>query len=72
MPLDNNYEHWINKNPNYHKCPCCENGQLETRIKRSFIVRHLFVWMDVKRYQCNACRRKVYIKNAPENHQLDY
>ena len=66
------YEDWLHKIPIYHKCPCCEKGQLETRVKRSFIVRNLFVWMDVKRYQCNSCGRKVYIKNAPESHQLDY
>jgi len=72
MDLDNEYESWIHNIPVYQKCPHCVNGRLDTRIKRGFIVKNFFVWMNVKRYQCNSCRKKVYIKNCPEHHQLDF
>lgn len=57
---------WTNVTPTYHKCPHCLHGNLENRIKRGFFVKYIFVWMHVKRYQCNSCRRKVYIKISSE------
>ena len=63
MVADNNNQDWVNVIPSYYKCPHCAKGKLDTRIKRGFFVRNLFVWMDVKRYQCNTCERKVYVKN---------
>jgi transposase-like protein len=53
---------WINVVKTYHKCPRCKSGLLDTRIKRGFFVRNVFIWMNVKRYQCNACGRKSYVK----------
>jgi ribosomal protein S27AE len=70
MAIDNNNSEWVV--PVYQKCPNCETGQLDTRIKRGFFVRNLFVWMNVKRYQCNSCGRKVYIKNHSQQHQLHF
>jgi len=72
MPLNSDYIDWIHKIPSYHQCPSCSKGKLDTRVKRSFIVRNIFVWMDVKRFQCNCCGKKVYIKNQSESHQLDF
>ena len=71
MPQDNEPADWINVIPTYHKCPHCVSGQLDTRIRRGFFVRNFFIWMDVKRYQCNNCGKKVYIKNSSDR-QLDY
>lgn len=50
----------------FHKCPKCKKGELDTRVPRSLIVKHLFFWLDVKRYRCNNCHAKVYIKTRPE------
>jgi len=63
---------WINVIPSYHKCPHCPQGKLDTRIKRGFFVRNIFIWMHVKRYQCNCCGRKVYIKSEAHHHQLNF
>ncbi|CAM4110809.1 hypothetical protein SAMN06265348_103317 [Pedobacter westerhofensis] len=63
MVQSNNTEDWVNIIPSYPDCPHCHQGKLDTRVKRAFIVRKLFIWMDVKRYQCNACGKKVYLKN---------
>jgi ribosomal protein S27AE len=46
----------------YHKCPRCKNGILDTRVKRSFLVKNLFFWSQKKRYQCNSCGKKSYIE----------
>jgi transposase-like protein len=67
-----NNEEWMNIIPVYQKCPHCNTGYLDNRVKRGFIVKHLFIWMDVKRYQCNACGKKVYIKNRTQNTQLNF
>jgi len=67
MSVDKNEQSWINIFPFFPKCPHCVNGHLENRIRRGFFVRHFFVWMDVKRYQCNTCGRKVYVKNSSVN-----
>ncbi len=73
MITENNNEDWINVVQTYYKCPHCEKGQLDTRVKRGFFVRNLFLWMNVKRYQCNNCEKKVYIKNNhSQKHQLNW
>jgi len=63
-------KNWINVVKAYKSCPHCERGLLNTRVKRGFFVKNLFVWMDVKRYQCNICARKVYLKSDSGEHQL--
>jgi endogenous inhibitor of DNA gyrase (YacG/DUF329 family) len=71
MIKEENDESWMNVIPKYHKCPHCSKGVLEQRIKRGFWVRNFFIWMHVKRYQCNTCQKRVYIKNdSPKNNQL--
>jgi len=47
----------------YKKCPYCKTGDLDTRVKRNKLVKSLFFWMDLKRYACNNCGRKVYLVN---------
>ena len=64
MAEDNNEENWVNVIQTFRKCPHCRHGRLDTRIKRGFFVRHFLPWMDLKRYQCNTCERKVYLKAA--------
>ena len=71
MTTDNNND-WMKIIPVYHKCPHCTHGLLDTRIKRGYFVRNFFVWMNVRRYQCNCCGKKVYIKNHSQSHQLDF
>ena len=53
---------WINVVKKYHKCPHCKKGYLDTRVKRGFLAKNLFVWLGTKRYQCNSCGKKSYIK----------
>jgi len=72
MAVDNNNEEWVNVIPHFQTCPSCLKGQLDIRIRRGFFVRNFFLWMNVKRYQCNSCGRKIYIKKHSENHQLNF
>jgi len=44
----------------FKKCPNCEKGILDIRIKRSVMVKYIFTWIGNKRYQCNACGIKLY------------
>lgn len=71
MLKDPNTPNWFNVQNHYEDCPRCKNGKLDTRVKRSFIVKYIFIWMNVKRYQCNTCERKFYIKNTCKNHQFN-
>jgi DNA-directed RNA polymerase subunit RPC12/RpoP len=54
---------WIYKTVSYNQCPKCKMGLLDTRVSRGPIVKHLFFWLQVKRYRCNNCAAKVYVKN---------
>jgi transposase-like protein len=67
--MENELKNWINVSKAYTNCPHCEKGLLNTRVKRGFLVKNVFVWMDVKRYQCNVCARKVYLKTDTSKHQ---
>lgn len=68
MVLDttNNNTAWLNQVQTYKKCPHCEKGQLDNRVKRGFFVKYVFAWMEVKRYACNTCGKKSYIKRNHE------
>jgi len=46
----------------FKKCPNCENGLLDIRIPRSFLVKHFFKWKGNKRYQCSTCGIKIYMR----------
>ena len=58
---------WINVTRSYHKCPYCEQGVLDNRIKRGFFIRNFLFWINLKRYECNTCERKVYIRVIRNN-----
>jgi hypothetical protein len=62
--MENQINNWVLAAKTYDKCPHCDRGILNTRVKRSFLVKNVFVWMEVKRYQCNVCAKKVYVKKA--------
>lgn len=53
---------WTTVVKEYIKCPKCDNGILNTRIKRSLIVKYVFTWIGDKRYLCNVCGKQSYIK----------
>ena len=53
---------WMDRSVSYNPCPKCKSGTLDTRIARGKIVKHLFFWMEVKRYKCSNCLAKVYVK----------
>lgn len=53
---------WINSVKKHQKCPHCKNGKLDTRVKRGFLVKNFFTWVGTKRYQCNSCGKKSYLK----------
>jgi len=67
MNVEEDNNEWANVTRTIHKCPHCENGKLDTRIKRGFFVRYFCFWLQYKRYQCNTCERKVYIKIVRKN-----
>lgn len=67
MVLDNTNQSWLNHVQTYHKCPHCEKGLLDTRVKRGFLVKYVFFWMDVKRYECNICAKKAYVRKDGPN-----
>lgn len=52
----------MDKTVSYNPCPRCKSGILDTRIARGKIVKHLFFWMEVKRYKCSNCLAKVYVR----------
>jgi transposase-like protein len=66
MTMDQIDASWIHVQKTYRKCPHCKSGLLDTRVKRGFFVKNIFVWMNVKRYQCNSCRKKFYVKELPQ------
>jgi hypothetical protein len=45
----------------YEKCPSCKTGYLDTRIKRSFLYKHVLFFVKVKRYKCSACNCKRHL-----------
>lgn len=54
---------WLTVIKEHKKCPRCNQGHLDTRVKRGRAIKTLLFWLDVKRYSCNACGRKVYLIN---------
>jgi len=62
MVIEEQDNSWAKIVKTYQRCPHCKTGLLNTRVKRGFFVRNLFVWMNVKRYECSSCGRKSYIK----------
>jgi len=52
---------WLNTNKTYKKFPYCKNGELDSRVRRGTLVKSFLFWLDLKRYACNSCGRKVYI-----------
>lgn len=45
----------------YRKCPRCNSGDLSHRIPRQIFIKIIF-GDTLKRYRCNNCFRKVYVK----------
>lgn len=43
------------------KCSKCGKGELDTRVKRGFLVKLLLFWLPFKRYRCNVCWKSTYI-----------
>nr|WP_068888302.1 hypothetical protein [Pedobacter panaciterrae] len=52
---------WLNTNKTYKKCPYCKHGDLDSRIRRGTLVKSFLFWLDLKRYACGSCGRKVYM-----------
>jgi len=52
---------WLNTSKTYKKCPYCKHGDLDSRVKRGALVKSLLFWLDLKRYSCSSCGRKVYM-----------
>jgi len=53
---------WVKAEKVYLRCPKCKVGHLDRRVPRDFFVKHVLFWMDIKRYRCNNCWAKVYIR----------
>ncbi len=53
---------WLSEARAYQKCPRCKIGNLDTRIHRGFLVKY-FLGQSFKRYKCNNCGAKIYLKS---------
>ncbi len=51
---------WLEKPSVYHKCPKCPSGYLTSRVPRGAVVK--FLGLNLRRYKCNSCEAKVYLK----------
>lgn len=71
MTINDDSNDWINVVQNHHKCPNCETGYLNNRVKRGFFVKYVFLWMDVKRYECGYCGKKTYVKNTENEFEIN-
>ena len=54
---------WLEKDKTYEKCPSCSKGTLDIRIPRGFFVKYIFTWIGDKRYKCDMCGKKKYVKH---------
>jgi hypothetical protein len=45
----------------YPLCPKCKE-EFAYRIHRSFLFKLFLFWLPVRRYYCNYCRQKMYIR----------
>lgn len=52
--MDNTTLSWIKETKKYNKCPNCEKGILNERIKSARIYK-LFLFHKVKCYRCDNC-----------------
>jgi len=43
------------------KCKKCSRGKLDTRARRSIVVKVTLFWLPVKRYRCDSCHKKTYV-----------
>jgi DNA-directed RNA polymerase subunit RPC12/RpoP len=59
--MENKGNQWLDKVKTYHKCPYCNIGEFSYRIQRPAYVKLIF-GEKMRRYQCDNCRRKVYLK----------
>jgi DNA-directed RNA polymerase subunit RPC12/RpoP len=65
MSVSDKENNWIDKE--YNKCPRCKIGQLNKRVHRDPFVKYVLFWQDIKRYRCNNCWAKVYIKSRKKD-----
>lgn len=63
-PPEKPMPHWITETKHYNKCPVCKIGFLDTRIHRDPFVKYILFFKDIKRYRCNNCYSKVYIRKS--------
>jgi hypothetical protein len=61
---DNPNLKWLYQTRNYNRCPICKIGLLDKRVPRDPFVKYVLFFKDVKRYRCNNCYSKVYIKKT--------
>jgi transposase-like protein len=54
---------WLTATKVHKKCPRCKEGELDTRVKRGKLVKTFLFFLDLKRYTCSKCDRKVYLRN---------
>lgn len=52
---------WLTVTKVHKKCPHCKDGQLDTRVRRNPLVKTFLFFLELKRYSCSSCMRKVYI-----------
>ena len=53
---------WLKETGTYRKCPHCDTGELAHRVPRHYLVKMIF-GNRLRRYKCDNCQRKVYVKS---------
>ena len=54
---------WLKKPKAYKQCPKCKQFELDTRLPRGFIAKHVLFWKPLKKYRCGNCNAEVYVQD---------
>ena len=53
---------WIYKAKAPSVCPKCGKAALDTRVHRPAMVKLLFFWLPLKRFECSFCFKRSYVR----------
>jgi ribosomal protein S27AE len=47
----------------YKNCPRCKIGELDTRVRRNILIKHMLFFVEFKRYKCSNCGNRIHLKH---------
>ncbi len=53
---------WVYRTKASNVCPKCGKAALNTRVHRPVMVKLLFFWLPLKRFECSYCFKRSYIR----------